>query len=122
MAYGPGGNGRNGRSNGNGHARRSTARASRADSWREDLQALLADAAPAGIRDVTFAIYFTLAFGVGSLWTALYGVIIDRAGNAAGLPIVFWAMTASFIAAAIVMAPVRDVVHVGPSPEPVETV
>ena len=86
------------------------------------LQALLADAAPAGIRDVTFAIYFTLAFGVGSLWTALYGVIIDRAGNDAGLPIVFWAMTLSFIAAAIVMAPVRDVAHLGPSPEPVETV
>src|SRR5829696_4525561 len=38
MAYGPGGNGRNGRSN--GAARRSVARASRADSWREDLQAL----------------------------------------------------------------------------------
>ena len=41
------------------------------------LQALLADIAPPTIRDASFALYFTLAFGVGSLWTALYGVIID---------------------------------------------
>ena len=33
------------------------------------LQALLADVVPTGIRDVAFALYFTLAFGVGSLWT-----------------------------------------------------
>lgn len=72
------------------------------------LQALLADAAPAGIRDTAFAIYFTLAFGVGSLWTALYGAIIAITGEATGLPIVFWLMTLSFIAAAIVMFPVRD--------------
>lgn len=73
------------------------------------LQALLADAAPAAIRDTAFAIYFTLAFGVGSMWTALYGAIIAAAGEATGLPIVFWLMTASFVAAAIVMFPVRDV-------------
>ena len=72
------------------------------------LQALLADAAPAGIRDTTFAIYFTLAFGVGSMWTALYGAIIAVAGEANGLPIVFGLMTLSFIAAALVMFPVRD--------------
>lgn len=72
------------------------------------LQALLADAAPAAIRDTTFAIYFTLAFGVGSMWTALYGAIISVAGEANGLPIVFGLMTLSFIAAAIVMFPVRD--------------
>jgi len=53
------------------------------------LQALLADLAPPTIRDTSFALYFTLAFGVGSLWTALYGGIIDVAGNQAGLPIVF---------------------------------
>jgi MFS family permease len=89
------------------------------------LQALLADAAPAGIRDTAFAIYFTLAFGVGSLWTALYGGVISVAGEAAGLPIVFWAMTASFVTAAIVMWPVRDVVGAAgrtEAPEPVEVV
>ena len=74
------------------------------------LQALLADAAPAAIRDTTFAIYFTLAFGVGSLWTALYGTIIAAMGETAGLPVVFWAMAASFVAAAVVMWPIRDVV------------
>ena len=41
------------------------------------LQALLADIAPPTIRDASFALYFTLAFGVGSLWTAVYGLIID---------------------------------------------
>ena len=72
------------------------------------LQALLADAVPTGIRDVAFALYFTLAFGVGSLWTAVYGAIIDRLGEPTGLPIVFGLMAASFVAAAVVMWPVRD--------------
>jgi len=45
MTYGPGGNGRNGHSNGigrngKGHTRRPSQRASRADAWRDDLQAL----------------------------------------------------------------------------------
>ena len=40
------------------------------------LQALLADIARPSIRDATFALYFTLAFGVGSLWVAIYGAII----------------------------------------------
>jgi MFS family permease len=72
------------------------------------LQALLADAVPTGIRDVAFALYFTLAFGVGSLWTAVYGAIIDRLGEPTGLPIVFGLMAASFLGAAVVMWPVRD--------------
>ena len=72
------------------------------------LQALLADAAPTGIRDVAFALYFTLAFGVGSMWTALYGAIIEAVGETTGLPVVFGLMAASFIAAAVVMWPVHD--------------
>lgn len=72
------------------------------------LQALLADAAPTGVRDVAFALYFTLAFGVGSLWVAIYGAIIEVAGEASGLPIVFVLMAVSFMAAAIVMFPVHD--------------
>ena len=72
------------------------------------LQALLADVAPVGIRDAAFALYFTLAFGVGSLWTAAYGAIIQAVGEAAGLPIVFVLMAISFLAAAVVMLPVRD--------------
>jgi MFS family permease len=71
------------------------------------LQALLADVAPATIRDASFALYFTLAFGVGSLWTALYGVIIGVAGEPVGLPIVFILMAASFLVAALAVVPVR---------------
>jgi len=72
------------------------------------LQALLADVVPDGLRDVAFALYFTLAFGVGSSWVAVYGTIVDVAGEGAGLPLVFWLMAASFVAAAITMWPVRD--------------
>jgi MFS family permease len=71
------------------------------------LQALLADIAPPTIRDASFALYFTLAFGVGSLWTAGYGVIIDSATANVGLPIVFWLMGATFVAAALAILPVR---------------
>jgi len=86
------------------------------------LQALLADVVSTPLRDVTFALYFTLAFGVGSLWTALYGAIIEATGEASGLPIVFVLMAVSFLVAGAIMWPVRD-----PNPnavllEPVETV
>jgi MFS family permease len=72
------------------------------------LQALLADVVPTGVRDVTFALYFTLAFGVGSLWNVLYGFVINAAGETVGLPIVFGLMAASFLIAAVVMWPVRE--------------
>jgi MFS family permease len=72
------------------------------------LQALLADVVPTGVRDVTFALYFTLAFGVGSLWNVVYGLVISTLGETAGLPIVFTLMAASFLAAAVVMWPVHD--------------
>ncbi len=71
------------------------------------LQALLADIARPSIRDASFAAYFTLAFGVGSLWVAVYGAIIGAAGEASGLPIVFWLMTATFIGAALGTLPIR---------------
>ncbi|HSL97251.1 MAG TPA: MFS transporter [Candidatus Deferrimicrobiaceae bacterium] len=71
------------------------------------LQALLADIVPTAVRDVAFAFYFTLAFGVGSLWIAVYGAIIDQLGDVDGLRAVFVLMAATFIAAAVVMWPVR---------------
>jgi MFS family permease len=71
------------------------------------LQALLADIAPPATRDASYALYFTMAFGVGSLWTAVYGVIIDTAGEATGLPIVFVVMTATFLLAALFTMPIR---------------
>src|SRR5664280_932899 len=71
------------------------------------LQALLADIARPSIRDATFALYFTLAFGVGSLWVAIYGAIIGLAGNAVGLPIVFVLMAVTFVLAALGTVPIR---------------
>ncbi|MHB8460391.1 MAG: MFS transporter [Candidatus Limnocylindrales bacterium] len=72
------------------------------------LQALLADVAPAAVRDTSYAAYFTLAFGVGSLWTALYGVIIDGLGPSTGVPIVFVLMAATFLLAAVTTAFIRE--------------
>src|SRR5450759_841749 len=71
------------------------------------LQALLADIARPSIRDASFAVYFTLAFGVGSLWVAIYGAIIGAAGNSAGLPIVFSLMAVAFMLAAVGTLPIR---------------
>jgi MFS family permease len=76
------------------------------------LQALLADISPAGTRDVSFATYFTLAFGVGSLWTALYGQVIGVAGEASGLPIVFWLMAGAFVLAALAILPISAAAEV----------
>ena len=71
------------------------------------LQALLADIAPPATRDASYALYFTLAFGVGSLWTAVYGVVIDRLGEPTGVPVVFGLMAAAFLAAALATLPIR---------------
>ncbi|HYC07461.1 MAG TPA: MFS transporter, partial [Candidatus Binatia bacterium] len=71
------------------------------------LQALLADIARPAIRDASFALYFTLAFGVGSLWVALYGLIIDSSGPATGVPIVFGLMAVTFLLAALATLPIR---------------
>jgi MFS family permease len=71
------------------------------------LQALLADIAPRDLRDASFAAYFTLAFGVGSLWVLLYGALIDTLGEAAGLPFTFLLMAAAFVGAAFFVLPIR---------------
>ena len=71
------------------------------------LQALLADIAPTSIRDASFAVYFTMALGVGSLWIAVYGAIIGAVGDAAGLPIVFALMGVAFVLAALGTVPIR---------------
>ena len=78
------------------------------------LQALLADIAPPNVRDASFALYFTLAFGVGSLWTAVYGTIIKLLGEPAGLPLVFWLMAAAFVAAALSVLRIRAGGRSGP--------
>jgi MFS family permease len=72
------------------------------------LQALLADVAEPTIRDTSFALYFTLAFGVGSLWTFVYGQLLAVFGNAAGLPIVFGLMAVTFLLAALAVVPIHE--------------
>jgi MFS family permease len=71
------------------------------------LQALLADIAPPATRDASYALYFTLAFGVGSLWIALYGTVIEVLGEPTGIPVVFGLMAASFLLAALTTLPIR---------------
>ena len=71
------------------------------------LQALLADLSPPATRDASYALYFTLAFGVGSLWTALYGTVIELLGEPTGVPVVFGLMAVSFILAAVATLPIR---------------
>jgi MFS family permease len=72
------------------------------------LQALLADLAPSETRDASYALYFTLAFGVGSLWVALYGQIIEALGEPIGVPVAFLLMAGSFVLAALTTLPIRE--------------
>ncbi|HEU0002646.1 MAG TPA: MFS transporter [Ktedonobacteraceae bacterium] len=59
------------------------------------LQALLADSASPAMRDAAFGLYFALAFGVGSVWSAVLGWMIDRFGFGAA----FWTMAISYLVA-----------------------
>ena len=71
------------------------------------LQALLGDIAPPSTRDASYAIYFAMAFGVGSLWLAVYGAVIGAVGEAQGVPIVFGLMAVTFILAALATVPIH---------------
>jgi MFS family permease len=71
------------------------------------LQALLADVTPPELRDAAYSTYFALAFGVGSLWVLAYGAIVELAGQATGLGLVFWLMAGASIAAAFTVLPIR---------------
>lgn len=63
------------------------------------LQAYLADNVPAEQKDAAFGWYFTLAFGVGSIWGAVLGALIDRTGFA----VTFFVMAASYLCAAFIL-------------------
>jgi MFS transporter, FSR family, fosmidomycin resistance protein len=71
------------------------------------LQALLSDISQPALRDASFAVYFTLAFGIGSLWLVVYGGVIDALGNTSGLPVTFVLMAAAFVLAALAVLPIR---------------
>jgi MFS family permease len=82
------------------------------------LQALLADVATPAVRDASFSLYFTLAFGVGSTWTFLYGLLIDPSalGVERGLPWIFILMAIAFVAAALSVVPIREPASRGAGP------
>jgi MFS family permease len=71
------------------------------------LQALLGDIAPPSTRDASYALYFAMAFGVGSLWTIVYGLVIDALGETQGVPVVFLLMAGTFVLAALGTVPIR---------------
>ena len=63
------------------------------------LQSLFSDGIQGANPRTAFGVYFAIAYGVGSLWLAGIGAIIDRAGFQAA----FFAMAASFVAAGAVV-------------------
>mgnify|MGYP006200569197 CR=1 FL=1 len=56
------------------------------------------------LRDVAFAVYFTLAFGIGAFWALVIGQL---AGNV-GYPVAFTVMAASYVGAAVLLLAIRD--------------
>ena len=71
------------------------------------LQSLLADISRPGVRDASFSVYFTLAFGAGAIWVAIYGYITGVLGNTAGLPVVFGIMALAYLGAAVLVLPIH---------------
>jgi MFS transporter, FSR family, fosmidomycin resistance protein len=68
------------------------------------LQAYLADEASPAIRDMAFGLYFALAFGVGSIWSAILGWMIDHFGFDAA----FLTMALSYLVAASLLLLIRE--------------
>ncbi|HKT37806.1 MAG TPA: MFS transporter [Ktedonobacterales bacterium] len=64
------------------------------------LQAYLVDNSEPAQRDAAVGWYFTLAFGIGSLWDVILGSMIDRTGSF--IP-AFLLMAASYVAAATIL-------------------
>lgn len=64
------------------------------------IQALFSDLTSKSNARAAFGAFFAIAYGVGSLWTALLGWIID----AAGFPAAFATMAGSFIVAGLIVA------------------
>ncbi len=67
------------------------------------LQAYLADSATPQMRDPAFGLYFTLAFGVGSIWSGVLGWMIDLFGFGAS----FLTMAASYAVAGLLLLFIR---------------
>ena len=78
------------------------------------LQAYLVDNSDPARRDAAVGWYFTLAFGVGSLWDVLLGGVIDHTGSF--IP-AFALMAASYIAAAAILLFIPRGAHARGGPE-----
>jgi MFS family permease len=69
------------------------------------LQAIFSDLTEDGAAQAAFGAFFALAYGVGSLWTAVIGWVV----TVAGFPAAFATMAGSFaVAAVLVVVLVRD--------------
>jgi MFS transporter, FSR family, fosmidomycin resistance protein len=68
------------------------------------LTTFLADVATPAQRDVAFSVFFTVAFGVGSLWPTLLGYIADHYG----LPATFAALAVTYVLAALWLIPISN--------------
>jgi MFS family permease len=64
------------------------------------LQSMFGDAVDAAVQRVAFAMYFAMAYGAGSIWVFVLGVVIDRAGFSAA----YLVMAGSFLVAAALLA------------------
>lgn len=64
------------------------------------LQAVFSVAAEGGSQQAAFGLYFAISYGVGSVWVAATGLIIDRWG----FHVAFLVMAGSFVVAAIIVA------------------
>lgn len=68
------------------------------------LTTYMADVSTPEQRDLAFSIFFTVAFGVGSLWPTVLGYIADNHGLVA----TFAAMAVTYVAAGIALLPIQE--------------
>jgi len=75
-------------------------------------QALLADVMKPVHRDAAFAIYFTLGFGMGSIWSVLIGSIIDNFGFAMAFEVMAVLTVVAGLLVTLIRTPQSGVLHV----------
>ncbi len=68
------------------------------------LQVFLADTTTPAERDLVFGMYFTIAYGVGSLWPTLVGYMADNFGMTSA----FAVMAATYAVAGLCLVPARE--------------
>jgi MFS family permease len=71
------------------------------------LQSMLADITRPGLRDASFATYFTVAFVSAALWVGAYGAFVSVLGESDGLRLAFATMAGASLVAAVLVLPIR---------------